>query len=103
MTEEEQESIKTIKSLKKARWYSHAFDNGTEILDEEEKKDIDVVLNLISKLQADIELKNETISKAIGHIETCKTSMGNYILSPNETEYLLEILKGETENDTKNK
>ena len=60
-------------------------------------------LEINEQLHADIELKNETISKAIGHIETCKTSMGNYILSPNETEYLLEILKGETENDTKNK
>lgn len=49
-----------------------------------------------------VELK-ERINKAIGHIEACKTSMGNYILSQNETEYLLEILKGETENDTENK
>ena len=52
MTEEEQKAIKTIKSLKEVRCYSsYAFDDGTEILDEEEKKDIDVILNLISKLQ----------------------------------------------------
>lgn len=41
------------------------------------------------------EKEKEKNSKAIGHIEACKTSLGNYILSPKETEYLLEILEEE--------
>ena len=49
----------------------------------------------IETLLTAYEKEKEKNSKAIGHIEACKTSLGNYILSPNETEYLLEILKEE--------
>lgn len=55
MSEEEKKAIETIKNLKDIKWYEHAFDSGTEILDEYEKKDIDIVLNLIDKQQKEIE------------------------------------------------
>ena len=49
MTNEEKKAIETIKDLKEIKWYEHAFDKGTEILSEEEKQDIDVILNLLKK------------------------------------------------------
>lgn len=55
LNEEEKEAIETIEFLKKKRWYKYAGDDGTEILDEDEKKDVDIVLNLIDKLQKEIE------------------------------------------------
>ena len=68
MTNEEKKAIETMKDLKEIKWYEHAFDNGTEILSEEEKQDIDVILNLlkkqdnrIKKLEADKEIKDKTI------------------------------------------
>lgn len=51
LNEEENEAIETVEFLKKKKWYEYAGDNGTEILDEEEKKDVDIVLNLIKKQQ----------------------------------------------------
>ena len=49
MNEEEKSAIETVRYLKCLKWYEHAFDNGTEVLEEEEKQDIDVVLNLVEK------------------------------------------------------
>ena len=60
-----------------------------------EKIDSDILEEAIETLLTAYEKEKEKNSKAIGHIEVCKTSLGNYILSPNETEYLLEILKEE--------
>ena len=57
----------------------------------EERQVRDAIKNLLTAY----EREKEKNSKAIGHIEACKTSLGNYILSPNETEYLLSILKEE--------
>ena len=49
----------------------------------------------VNELKVELEKEKEKNSKAIGYIEACKTSLGNYILSPNETEYLLSILEEE--------
>ena len=49
MTDEEKKAMETMKDLKEIKWYEHAFDKGTEILSEEEKQDIDVILNLLKK------------------------------------------------------
>ena len=61
LSDEEKEAIETVKFFKKMKWYSHAFDNGTEILSEDEKQDIDIVLNLIEKQQKEIEKKDKII------------------------------------------
>lgn len=68
MTNEEKKAIETIKDLKEIKWYEYVFDNGTEILSEEEKQDIDVILNLLEKqdnrikeLESDIEIKDRMI------------------------------------------
>lgn len=63
MNEEEKEAIETIRFLKDLKWYTHAFDNGTEVLTEEEKQDIDIGLNLIEKQQKELEKKNKIIDK----------------------------------------
>ena len=52
-----------------------------------------IVENLIDRQQKELDKKDKVINKAIGHIEACKTALGNYVLSPSETEYLLKILK----------
>ena len=61
MNEIEKSAIETIRDLKCLKWYEHAFDNGTEVLEEEEKQDIDIVLNFIEK-------QNNKIQKAIDFI-----------------------------------
>lgn len=61
MNEAEKNAIETIRYLKCLKWYEHAFDNGTEVLEEEEKQDIDIVLNFIEK-------QNNKIQKAIDFI-----------------------------------
>lgn len=71
MTNEEKKAIETIKDLKEIKWYEHAFDKGTEILSEEEKQDIDVILNLLEKKDNRInqlENMNEFQSKDIKKI-----------------------------------
>lgn len=80
----EEEIINKIKEIMKEfkRKYPEYIIYGDEI------KVIQGLLELYNK-------EKEKNSKAIGHIESCKTSLGNYILSPNETEYLLKILKEE--------
>ena len=55
LSDEEKKAIETLKSLKDIKWYEHAFDNGTEVLEEGEKQDIDIVLNLIKKQSKEIE------------------------------------------------
>ena len=56
------------------------------------------MIDVISKLQKENEQLRDIKNKAIGHINACKTNLGNYVLSPSEMECLLEILK-EEEND----
>lgn len=75
MTNEEKKAVETIKDLKEIKWYEHAFDKGTEILSEEEKQDIDVILNLLEKqdnkikeLESDKEIKDKMIEMYIEHI-----------------------------------
>ena len=63
LSDEEKEAIETVKFFKKMKWYSHAFDNGTEILSEDEKQDIDIVLNLIEKQSKEIEELKENTKK----------------------------------------
>ena len=77
MTNEEKKAVETIKDLKEIKWYEHAFDKGTEILSEEEKQDIDVILNLLEKqdnrikeLESDKEIKDKTIKLMSEHLTT---------------------------------
>ena len=55
MNEEQKEAIKTIESFKNIKWYSNIFPRGVEILTEEERREIDIVINLIEKQQKEIE------------------------------------------------
>ena len=55
LSDEEKRAIETIKDFKNLKWYEHAFDNGTEVLDEEQKQDIEIILNLIEKQSKEIE------------------------------------------------
>lgn len=64
-------------------------------LQEEGDENWEKYCEAIETLLTAYEKEKEKNSKAIAHIECCKTSLGNYILSPNETEYLLKILKEE--------
>ena len=77
MTNEEKKAIETIKDLKEIKWYEHAFDKGTEILSEEEKQDIDVILNLLEKkdnrikeLESDKEINVKMIDLMAEHLTT---------------------------------
>ena len=77
MTNEEKKAVETIKDLKEIKWYEHAFDKGTEILSEEEKQDIDVILNLLDKqdnrikeLESDKEIKDKMIDLMSEHLTT---------------------------------
>jgi len=90
MTEEEKKAIAYL------RFY--LGDNENEYFDKDfvvNKKDLQIILNLIQKQDTEINKLNKKISRAIAHIEACKTTLGNYILSPNETECLLNILDEE--------
>lgn len=71
MNEIEKSAIETVRYLKCLKWYEHAFDNGTEVLEEEEKQDIDVVLNLVEK-QINI------IKNAINYIQHNNKELKNY-------------------------
>lgn len=35
LSDEEKKAMETIKDFKNLKWYEHAFDNGTEILEKE--------------------------------------------------------------------
>lgn len=61
LSKEEKEAIETVESFKNLKWYEHAFDKGTEVLAEDEKQDIDIVLELISKLQKENEKQGKVI------------------------------------------
>ena len=54
---------------------------------------IELLLNYIGELRKENEHLRDIKSKAIRHINCCKTSLGNYVLSPSEVECLLDILK----------
>lgn len=54
-----------------------------------------ILLRAESRFKRELTEKKEIINKAREYIETCRTSLGNYVLSPNETEYLLELLDKE--------
>ena len=71
LSDEEKKAIETIKDFKNLKWYEHAFDNGTEVLDEEQKQDIKIILNLIEKQQKEIEELNILLkqqAKDIGYM-----------------------------------
>lgn len=55
LSEEEKEAITTLKDIKEKRFYTHAFDNGTLVLDDDEIECVETILNLIKKQQAEIE------------------------------------------------
>lgn len=76
MNEEEKEAIKTIKSFKNMKWYNHAFDKGVEILTEEERREIDIVINLIEKQQKEI----EDLKAITREYESYKVGEGNNIV-----------------------
>ena len=63
MSEEEKEAIETLQFFKEKKFYTHAFDNGTLVLDDEEIEDVDIILNLIEKQQKELEKKDKIIDK----------------------------------------
>ena len=103
MTNEEKKAIETIKDLKEIKWYEHAFDNGTEILSEEEKQDIDVILNLLKKqdnrikeLESDKKIKDKMIEMYIEHIyRSC--DFDNRIKTKEQIKQYFENLAKESE------
>ena len=62
-------------------------------MEKEDKQSIAIILNCIDKLEKENQKLRDVKNKAIGHINCCKTSLGNYLLSPSEVECLLDILK----------
>ena len=54
MSEEEKEAITTLKDIKEKRFYTHAFDYGTLVLDDDEIECVETILNLIEKQHAEI-------------------------------------------------
>ena len=97
MNEEEKEAIETIRFLKDLKWYTHAFDNGTEVLTEEEKQDIDIVLNLIKKQQKELEKKDKIIDKLLMEITTVNTGRYEYM----DNDRVLEIFTNLVEKEDK--
>lgn len=95
MNEEEKEAIKTIKSFKNMKWYNHAFDKGVEILTEEERREIDIVINLIEKQQKEIEkLKDEYKREVFEHqefVEDTKVAVQDYIKKDEIKEKIKEL------------
>lgn len=49
-------------------------------------------------MSKELEQEKEIRNKVIAYIEACKTSLGNYILSPSETEMVLNLLKENNNN-----
>jgi len=84
----EEEIIEYLKECIEHSRYNFENFGENNYLDKSTQNAIQGLLDLYEK-------EKEKNSKAIGHIESCKTSLGNYILSPNETEYLLQILEEE--------
>ena len=123
MTNEEKKAIETIKDLKEIKWYEHAFDNGTEILSEEEKQDIEdkswcnkvtgelkhdilireTILNLLKKqdnrikeLESDKKIKDKMIEMYIEHIyRSC--DFDNRIKTKEQIKQYFENLAKESE------
>jgi hypothetical protein len=88
MSEEEKGAINFLKELKKLQivltcsfWNKGEFEFNTL-----QKKQFDIILNLIDK-------KDKVIEEATNYIENHKTPLGNYLMSPSEIEVLLEILR----------
>ena len=61
MSEEEKEAIITLKDIKEKRFYTHAFDNGTLVLDDDEIECVETILNLIEKQQEQLQEKDKII------------------------------------------
>ena len=100
MTNEEKKAVETIKDLKEIKWYEHAFDNGTEILSEEEKQDIDVILNLLEKqdnrikeLEADNYECNNRINDYIETINKIQEEFLKYDWKNSNNEQIYNQLK----------
>lgn len=53
---EEKVAIRTLESFKNMKWYSNIFPRGVEILTEEERREIDIIINLIDKQQQEIKV-----------------------------------------------
>ena len=85
MNEEEKEAIKTIKSFKNMKWYNHAFDKGVEILTEEERREIDIIINLIEKQQKEIERKDKVF-------DDCKYTIIEYVKTAKDTMQKMEAM-----------
>jgi regulator of RNase E activity RraB len=88
LSDEEKEAIETIKFFKEMKWYSHALDNGTEILSEDEKQDIDIVLNLIEK-------QSKIIQAMAEYIDNTQMEVGIYFKDKNEVIKYFEKKVGE--------
>lgn len=93
MSEDEKEAIKTVEDLKIMKWYSHAFDNGTEILTQEEKSDIDIVLNLIEKQQKELQQEKEKNKELIKRNEALSNNMLSLACNSIRKDKIREILE----------
>ena len=105
MTEEEKKAIETTKTIIEFAGDSYipkenrnALQTLLKLIDKQEEE-IDTHIETendyeheLARKDEEIEKLNEKISKAIGHIEVCKTTLGNYVLTPDETELIKLIL-----------
>lgn len=79
MNEEEKEAIKTLADLKERKFYTHAFDNGTLVLDDDEIESIDMILNLIEKQEKLIQGLNKQADELVDDYEKQLQEKNEYI------------------------
>ena len=87
MSEEEKKAIKTLKDIKEKRFYTHAFDNGTLVLDDDEIECVETILNLIQKQQEQLQEKDKIIDKLITEITAVNSGRYEYM----DNDRVLEI------------
>lgn len=96
MTEQEQKAIEEL-LLEIVEIYEEYYKDTYEalILTEisRDYKNSKIILNLISKLQADIDLKDKVIEKAFRYVKKKQSQQYKYALSKIECEELIKILK----------
>lgn len=93
MNEEEKKAITTLKDIKEKRFYTHAFDNGTLVLDDDEIECVETILNLIKKQQKELEKKDRSSiskDKIKKDLEICK-KVYEEEMKPYATEYGLNV------------
>ena len=92
--------VEILENMRDEIYGAMQFEDDYQVseLEEKEFNALNSAIKALKERQEDKERIKELEdikNKAIGHIECCKTALGNYILSPSETEYLLHLLKGD--------